>query len=211
MTEQHPPGSLERLADIVARLQEHHDPDKDDLDPVDRDWPYEWQGRFLRALQVMQHPHVPTAYRLAGVSKARLYQVKASDKDFAAAMQQVLDDARGEARQRYDELLWNWASDGVPVRTRKTTTKRKIDASGTLIEEVTDTTITEGSERSAAVAIFYGKAHFPEKYRWSERVEATGPEGGPIEFTTIASIDDRIAQLHAELSAKAGDEPVPTE
>jgi len=80
-----------------------------------------------------------------------------------------------------------------------------------IIDETTETVETEAAERYGPMLIFLLKAHFPDRYRWSERIETTGAEGGPIRFESITELDQKIAALHEELRVRAGSDPVPVE
>jgi rRNA maturation endonuclease Nob1 len=51
--------------------------------------------------------------------------------------------------------------------------------------------------------IFWLKAHFPDRYRWAERVEATGADGGAIKIASLSETDRQIEVLAAELQSRA--------
>lgn len=160
--------------------------------PTDRDWPKQWQRIFLQSLSSL--PDVTAACRLAGISKQHAYKVRENDDDFALAWGDALELAHDAVERR----AYQWIVTGVPV---KKTVKRTKMKEGVVVEE--ETTTTESAETSATLMIFWLKAHFPDRYRWSERFEATGADGGPIKIEPLSAIDRQIEELSAELASRA--------
>jgi hypothetical protein len=164
--------------------------------PGERDWPQHWQGPFLSALSLL--PDISSACRASRIGRATAYRYRDSDQAFRDAWDEALELAR-DSMQR---IARQWATVGVPVRTRRT--KRKVK-NGVVIEE--ETIETEAAERSATMMIFWLKAWYPDRYRWSERVETTGAEGGPIRIESLDSIDRQIEKLSEELALSADRTP----
>lgn len=173
--------------------------------PADRAWPHPWMSPFLRSLSLI--PDVSSACRVARVARSRVYQVRDELPEFKEAWAEALQ----LANDYLNRHLHTWITTGVPVRSVRTVTKRKLAPDGTVLESHEETITSESAERSATLAIFWAKAWQPERYRWKEGVELTGAEGGPVQFETVAEIDAKIAALAAEIAARAGDQPVPTE
>lgn len=166
--------------------------DAQDLPPHERPWAFPWQKPFLETLSLM--PDVSAACRIAGISRPRAYALRGSDAAFAQAWDEALEQARDLVQRRAHE----WITQGVPVRSVRT--KRKMNAKGEMIEEEVIETV--GSERSATLMIFWLKAWYPDRYRWAERVESTGADGGPLRIETVETIDRQIAELTSELEAR---------
>lgn len=164
-----------------------------DLPPHERPWPFTWQKPFLETLTLM--PDVSAACRLAGIGRARAYELRGKDTAFSSAWDEALELARDFVQRRAHE----WITQGVPVRSVRT--KRKTNAKGELIEEEVIETVS--SERSATLMIFWLKAWYPDRYRWAERVESTGADGGPLRIESVESIDQQIAALTAEMEARS--------
>lgn len=160
--------------------------------PADRGWERPWQRTFLASLSSL--PDVSAACRIAGIGRKQVYRVRDADPDFDRAWNDALDLARDAVERR----AYQWIMTGVPVK--KTVTKKKMKG-GVVVEE--ETTTTESAETNATLMIFWLKAHFPDRYRWSERAELTGAEGGPIRVEGLDSIDRQIAELSAELEQRA--------
>jgi hypothetical protein len=169
-----------------------HDEQKALLQPADRGWPHQWQRTFLQALTSL--PDVSAACRLAGISRPRVYQVRDEDADFARAWADAIDLAHDAVERR----AFQWIMTGVPVK--KTVTKKKMKGG---VEVETETTTTESAETSATLMIFWLKAHFPDRYRWSERAELTGADGGAIKIASLSETDRQIEVLAAELQSRA--------
>lgn len=171
--------------------------------PADRQWPRSWQSPFLRSLSLI--PDVSSACRLARIARQTAYDARNSQPDFAAAWEEAL----AMSFDYIDRHMHTWITTGVPIRTARTVTKRKVDRDGKLIETTSETVETESAERSATLMIFWAKAWNPDRYRWSERAEVTGADGGPLRIESVEEIDRKIAALVAEMEA-SGD-PVPDE
>jgi hypothetical protein len=180
-------------------------PDGEYLHPADREWPRPWMSTFLRALSLV--PEVTSASRVARISKASIYTWRKDLPEFAEAWDEALEMAKDYVVRH----AHTWLTTGVPVRSLRTVTKRKTDAEGRVIETTTETVETESAERSATLMIFWLKAFHPDRFRWSERAEITGADGGPVRIESIEEIDRRIAELAEELEQTAGGEPVPDE
>lgn len=171
--------------------------------PADRDWPKQWQRTFLQSLSSL--PDVSAACRLAGIGRRHAYKVRDANSDFALAWADALDLAHDAVERR----AYQWIMTGVPVK--KTVTRKKMKDG---VEVETETTTTESAETNATLMIFWLKAHFPDRYRWSERAELTGADGGAIKIEPLSAIDRQIEELSAELASRArqsvvagGDDP----
>lgn len=185
--------------------------------PAERDWPRPWMGPFLRSLSVM--PDVTSACRIARVGRRTVYdardgvpargerEARAPVPGFAEAWEEAL----ALCRDFIENQVHRWITTGVPVRSVRRVTKTKKGADGKTIESTVEEFTTEGAERSATLMIFWLKAHYPERYRWAERVETTGADGGPVRISAVDDLDRQIAELSAELAARGADEPVPDE
>lgn len=160
--------------------------------PADRGWERQWQRIFLQSLSSL--PDVTAACRLAGISKQHVYKVRETDDDFALAWADALELARDAVERR----AYQWIMTGVPV---KKTVKRTKTKGGVVVEE--ETTSTESAETNATLMIFWLKAHFPDRYRWSERAELTGADGGAIKIEPLSALDRQIEELSAELASRA--------
>lgn len=173
--------------------------------PADRSWPRPWMAPFLRSLSLL--PDVSSACRIARIARSAAYANREKTPGFADAWDEALELAQDFVlRQAH-----TWVTTGVPVRSTRTVTKRKLNQAGEILETITETTESESAERSATMMIFWLKAFHPERFRWSERAEVTGAEGGPIRIETLSVIDAQIAKLAAELGDRAGLEPIPDE
>jgi len=175
--------------------------------PHERKWKRPWQSAFLRAMSVVDD--ATSACRLASVSKTTAYRTREDSPEFALAW----DEAREHARDLIERTAHQWITTGVPVKRKRTRTVTK-----TVGAEVTETTTTteetEGSERSATLMIFWLKAHYPDRYRFAEKVEHGGTEGSPVRIESVSALDAQIEQLSAELQRRAtaaGLPPVPEE
>jgi hypothetical protein len=160
--------------------------------PADREWPKQWHRIFLQSLSVL--PNVTAACRTAGISKVHAYRTRDENPAFAQAWTDALEIARDAVERR----AYQWIMTGVPVK--KQVTKRKLK-NGVVVEE--ETTTTESAETNATLMIFWLKAWMPDRYRWAERVETSGPDAGPIQVESIDRIDRQIAELAAELGDRA--------
>jgi hypothetical protein len=173
--------------------------------PHEREWPSAWQRPFLYSLGLI--PNVSAALRTANVSKTHAFRVRRENADFAAAWEEAL----GHARDLIERQAHTWITTGVPVRSRRTVTKTRTLADGTVESTTTEVVESDSAERSATLMIFWLKAHYPETYRWSDRHEITGAEGGPLQFETVDEIDRKIAALTEELEREAQGQTVPDE
>lgn len=160
--------------------------------PADREWPKQWHRIFFQSLSVL--PNVTAACRTAGISKVHAYRTRDENPAFAQAWQDALEIARDAVERR----AYQWIMTGVPVK--KVVTRRKLKNG---VEVETETVTTESAETNATLMIFWLKAWMPDRYRWAERVEASGPESGPIQVESIDRIDRQIAELSAELGQRA--------
>lgn len=174
----------------------------DRLPPAQRPWKKPWQGPFLKALSTI--PDIAAAVRVSGVGRRTAYRYRENDPDFAAAWDEALEIARDGIQQ----IAWQWATTGVPVKSVRTTTKR--NAAGEIV--TTETVETLSSERSSTLMIFWLKAWYPDRYRWVERVGVGGdPDADPVTVRSLSDIDREIAELSAQLAANGNGEPVPVE
>ena len=177
-------------------------PDQEPL-PADREWPHIWQGPFLKSLSLI--PDVSAACRVARVSRNHAYRTRNAVPEFARAWLEALELARDFIQRQAHQL----ATTGLPVHKRRV--RQKFDAEGKVIERIEEE--YDDVERSATMMIFWLKAWYPDRYRWSERHEHTGRDGGPVEVLALSEIDRQIETLRAELEqrAAADGEPVPVE
>lgn len=160
--------------------------------PADRDWPNQWQRIFLQSLSSL--PDVSAACRISGISRGSAYRLRETDADFARAWNDALDLARDAVERR----AYQWIMTGVPV---KKTVKKTVTKNGKVLSE--ETTTTESAETNATLMIFWLKAWNPDRYRWSERAELTGADGGAIKIEPLNAIDRQIEELSAELASRA--------
>lgn len=173
--------------------------------PSERRWPRPWQAPFLHNLALI--PDVSSAARAANIGRAEVYRRRNTDSVFREAWDECLE----IAKDRVQQVAHTWITAGVPVHSRRTTTRTKKDKDGNVMETTTEVVESEARERSATLMIFWLKAFHPDRFRWAERVEATGRDGGPVEISPLESIDEQIAVLAAQIRERAGDEPVPVE
>lgn len=165
--------------------------------PADRQWPRPWMSDFLRALAVI--PEASSAARAAGVGRATVYTWRDRDPDFAAAWRECLD----RAQDGVIRIAHSWITTGVPIRKRTTKTVRRQNADGAMEVVSEETVESESAERSATLMIFWLKAYHPDRFRWSERFEHTGAEGGPLRVETVDEIEAEIAALTAEMESRS--------
>lgn len=190
---------------MPAKADAPVEPETDLRLPEERDWPRPWQGPFLHALSMI--PEVASAARQAGISRAAVYQHRDSNPAFAAAW----DEALALAHDNVIRMAHKWIMTGAPVKTHRKKTVRKLNEKGELVIVSEEIFETESAERSATLMIFWLKAFHPDRFRWSERVEASGPDGRPIQVEALENVDAQIAALAAEIRERAKGEPVPDE
>lgn len=161
-------------------------------------WPRPWMGDFLAALA--KYPtgtgraNIRRACREAGVSDTHVHNVRKADPVFADAFDEAKRAAKETAHESLNDLLFGWASTGMPVREVTVTKNEK--------GEVIDERVKTSTVRSPTVAIFLAKKWMPEVYGDAPiRVENTGADGGPILVRSLSTIDDEIVALTAELAA----------
>lgn len=187
--------------------------------PHEREWPKGWHGLFLHSLGLI--PDVSSACRVARISRGTAYRARDGEVvtkhgervriGIIPGFKEAWEEALANARDRVEQVVHTWITTGVPVRSVTTKTRRKIGEGGVLLEEITERFETESAERSATLAKFWLMAWHPGRYRWADRVEATGAGGGPIQVESLNQIDAQIAALSAELEARAAGAPVPDE
>jgi hypothetical protein len=111
------------------------------------------------------------------VPRQTFYDRRDSDPAFALAVRLALADGcdlmEGEARRRAVEGL-----------VRKKFTK----GGDPIMDPATGEQYVE-REYSDTLLIFLLKAHAPEKFRDNVKHEHTGPDGGPIQFIEVGSVD----------------------
>lgn len=146
-------------------------------------------SKFLKTL--CDGSSVQTAVTAAGPwDRRRWYDLRDASEPFAAAWDEAVeagtDCLEQEARRR--------AVEGVP---------KGVYHQGQRVD-------TE-QQYSDGLLQFLLNGRRPEKYKQVSRVEHTGKDGGPIKTLTVSAIDEAIAELSAELKARAADDPVPVE
>lgn len=172
--------------------------------PADRKWPRPWMSPFLRSLSLL--PDVSSACRVARIGRTAAYSARNGAPDGTKEVPgfaEAWDEALELAADLIQRQAHTWITTGVPIRSSRSVTKRKTAADGSVLETTTEEVVTEGADRSATLMIFWLKAWYPERYRWSERAEITGPDGGPVRIESLSRIDAQIEQLTAELEARA--------
>ena len=102
---------------------------------------------------------VSEAAKVAGIHRQRAYEWRKLDADFATAW--------SDAEERSTELLEREAFRRAAVGTLK-----PVFQGGERVGEI--------REYSDTLLIFLLKARRPDTYRENQRIEHTGPEGGPI-------------------------------
>jgi len=116
-------------------------------------------------------PNVVRACRKVGISRVRMYEVYNTEPDFAkrwdAAIAEGVESMEAEAQRR--------AFEGYPVITKQG-----------VFDGFSDT-----------LAIFLLKAHAPEKYRETSKLELTGKDGGAVQIDDSSA----AAQMAAILAA----------
>lgn len=176
--------------------------------PHERRWKRPWMSPFLQALAIV--PDVTSACRYADVSRQTVYTHRERNADFSSAW----DEAYEHARDLVQRTAHSWITTGVPVKRKHTKTVTKTDAKGNVIEQSTTVDETETAERSAQLMIFWLKAFYPDRFRFAEKTEVTGAEGGPVRLESVDKIDREIAELTALLEQRAvaaGSPPPPVE
>lgn len=174
------------------------------LPPHERAWPLPWMSPFLRSLSRI--PSVSAACRVAGIGRTTAYRNQKERPEFAEAWREC-DELSKDFVER---TAHTWATTGVPVKSKRTRRKSRVNDKGVLevIEE--ETIETESAERSATLMIFWLKAHYPAIYRFADKIETTGADGGPIEFVipkeeadrAIGDFSARVVRLADARSAK---------
>jgi hypothetical protein len=173
--------------------------------PWEREWDRPWIAPFLRSLSLI--PEVTDACKYARVGRTTVYDRRNRDAVFA--------DAWDESQEMAGAFLLRtghqWATTGVPVKSVRKVTRRKLAADGTVLEVTEETLESDSAERSAMLMKMFLLAYRPDRFRDERKVELTGAEGGPVQIENIEMLDRQIAKLAAELAENAGLEPVPVE
>lgn len=129
----------------------------------------EKREEFLDALREI--PNVVRACRKVGISRVRMYELYKTEPDFAKRW----DDAIAEGVESMEAEAQRRAFEGYPIVTKHGT-----------FEGFSDT-----------LAIFLLKAHAPEKYRETSKLELTGKDGGPVKIEDESAAAAQIASLLA--------------
>lgn len=135
----------------------------------------EKREEFLKELATI--PNVVRACRKVGISRARAYEVYEAEPDFAKRW----DEALKEGVESLEAEMHRRAYEGF--RGRPVVHKGGI--------------VTDIVEYSDTLAIFLAKAHAPEKYRETSRMELTGKDGGPVETRDDGAAAARLAAILA--------------
>ena len=155
-----------------------------------------WQAKFLEALST--NPNVTSACRVAGTTKANAYECRKLDEDFAAAWEEAHD----QGIAVLEDAMHERATIGV---------REPLMYQGECVGHV--------HRPSDTLAIFLAKAHRPDKYRDTHKVEHSGsiehrqvivfelPDNGRDERDDV--VEGRLVvdqPLISDASAKGDDE-----
>lgn len=130
---------------------------------TEKEWQHTWQPVFLKWLR--RKGNVTGACDKAKIDRKWAYTVRKQDPDFAAAWDEALD----EATERLELEAHRRAHDG---------TTEPVFYQGEMVGSV--------RKYSDTLLIFLLKAHKPEKYRDSFKIEHSGKDGGPIPIALVA-------------------------
>lgn len=156
--------------------------------------------------------NVGRACTAVGISRYTAYIWRKDDPDFAARWDDAMkagllaleDEAHRRAFEGVDEPLTHQGQftylydevkdeDGNPIIDELTKTPKYAPA----LDENGNKRIATMKKYSDTLAIFLLKAHDPAKYRENSRMELTGADGGPVQFSDT----ERAAKVAALLAA----------
>jgi hypothetical protein len=150
--------------------------------------PRAWKARFLDALSKLGN--VRAAAEIAGVDRSTAYRARSARGKAAERFCAAWDEALEEAYDRLEQEAWRRAIVG---------TQRPVFHKGEPVG-----TVTEYSDRLLELLL---RAHRPGKYELRQRLEHSGPGGGPI---AIDEPRDELAQklldMAERLEARAEEE-----
>lgn len=163
--------------------------------------------------------NVGKACAAVGISRMTAYTWRKDMPDFAAAWDDAMkagllaleDEAHRRAFEGVDDPLTHQGQFTYLYRNRLDEDGNPVlDDAGLPIQ---DPVLDENGEHKIAavrkysdtLAIFLLKAHDPAKYRENTRMELTGADGGPVEFTDTERAAKIAAILAAAQARKAGD------
>lgn len=116
-------------------------------------------------------PNVVRACRKVGISRKRMYEIYRGEPDFAKRW----DEALKEGVESIEAEMHRRAYEGFDVPTKHGPMRAYSDT----------------------LAIFLAKAHAPEKYRETSKLELTGKDGGPVQVDDATAAAKITAILEA--------------
>jgi hypothetical protein len=131
------------------------------------------------------HGNITTTCRALGLNRNRVAGWIAKDKNFAEAFAE----AKEMAADLVERTMYDIAVNGY---------YRPVYQQGRLVGEIHDF--------MPGLMIKVAQSLRPEKWREQQKVEHSGPEGGPIE---IAAVEQRILSRIADLAAREGEDRIP--
>jgi hypothetical protein len=131
--------------------------------------PERWVPKFLEALAAS--PNVTEACRLAGVKRRTAYALKERNAEFAAAWEDALE-------QSTDDLV------GEAWRRARVGTDKPVFYQGDECGRI--------REYSDTLTIFLLKAHRPHVYGDKNKLEVSGPGGGPLQLELLSSALSKV-------------------
>ena len=176
----------------------------------------EWMGPFIRSLRTM--PNVTSAARVAGVSRALVYEVREQDADFRAAWDDALEQSY-DALEVFSHRMASTGLENVEVRrVVKRELRYPVNREGSpdytqppslVVVEETETRI-EGRLISPQMAMFLHRAYRPKKFLPPIKHEHGGnPDGPPVQHEIYRALDpNRALELaRAAVELEAGPQP----
>lgn len=137
-----------------------------------------WKPKFLKAFR--ESCNVARSAEAAGIARSAVYKARTSDEKFAEAW----DEAEEKGVDSLVEEAVRRAKDGV---------EKPIYQNGVRVGQV--------QVYSDTLLIFLLKCHRPTKYRETFRQEVSGPDGGPIEFSS-AEEEELVSKVEQMASRK---------
>lgn len=171
------------------------EPNEARLPPSERAWPRPWMSPFLHSLSRI--PDVSAACRVAGVSRTTVYRHKGvgDEEGDTPGFADAMEEAESLAQDLVQRTAHTWITTGVPVKSKRVRRKSRINETTGQLEVIEEETIeTESAERSATLMIFWLKAFHPERFRFADKFEHTGADGGPVEFVIPKEEADRATE-----------------